>query len=353
MLMSWLISDSRTSQWGENKENSNNMLKVAAHTLITKSLMYGSAVAVSTIFALLFFCSTVAWVVLHTVWFICFIDAEDMKLSKEACDLLESELVHQDMKRAADVRSNWVTAEFKTSSGLKCTMRLHSIICISGTEKMPSNCRDDTNATQVDSVNGIHNLSTSSSKKKTPNTSGMLSGKRIKLEDKIKENLKPPKPVLFWLHGAGGTAILSFGISGIMDRLVDDYDVYALDLPGFGRSTIECSGRDSMNNASGRRWMERCDVILQSSIFSVPFFLHCNLIPTTRSYLFTTVLNFPFAISVTFSLFCSVLLLTLHVYAPAFIVILLPTTTTCLSNMHQILSIRCEYLCSSSSNNNS
>ena len=252
MLMSWLISDSRTSQWGESKENSNNMLKVAAHTLITKSLMYGSAVAFSTIFALLFFCSTVAWLVLHTVWFICFIDADDMKLSKEACDLLESELVHQDMKRAVDVKSDWISVKFKASSGLKCTMWLHSIICISGTEKMPSNCRDDTNAAQVDSVNGINNLNTSSSKKKTPNTPGTMSGKRIKLEDKIKENLKPSKPVLFWLHGAGGTAILSFGISGIMDRLVDDYDVYALDLPGFGRSTIECSGRDSMNNASGR-----------------------------------------------------------------------------------------------------
>ena len=44
------------------------------------------------------------------------------------------------------------------------------------------------------------------------------------------------KPVLLWLHGTGGTAAISFAKSGIMGRLATDYDIYAVDLPGFGRS---------------------------------------------------------------------------------------------------------------------
>ena len=59
------------------------------------------------------------------------------------------------------------------------------------------------------------------------------------------------KPVLLWLHGAGGTATLSLGISGIIDRLVDEYDIYALDLPGFGRSTIHWNGSTKLENISG------------------------------------------------------------------------------------------------------
>lgn len=44
-------------------------------------------------------------------------------------------------------------------------------------------------------------------------------------------------PNLVWLHGVGGSAAISFAISGIMGRLVDHYNIYCLDLPGFGRST--------------------------------------------------------------------------------------------------------------------
>jgi pimeloyl-ACP methyl ester carboxylesterase len=44
------------------------------------------------------------------------------------------------------------------------------------------------------------------------------------------------KPSILWLHGVGGTATFSFGVSGIIDQLVDQFDIYALDLPGFGRS---------------------------------------------------------------------------------------------------------------------
>jgi hypothetical protein len=269
MLMSWLISDSKTSPWGEYKDNSNYLLKVAAHTLITKSLLYGSAVLFSTVFLLLFFCSTVAWLAIQAVWFVCCIEADELKLSTEACDSLESELVHQDMKRAVDVQGNWMTVAVKTSSGLECTMRLHSIICVSGSDKMhsSSSCRNDANAAKVNRMESSHNAYDPPIKKKLPNTQGAVSGKRTNMEEKVKEDVKPSKPVLFWLHGAGGSAILSFGISGIIDRLVDDYDIYALDLPGFGRSTIEWPGKDSLNNATGDDAMGH--LALLCSLFAV------------------------------------------------------------------------------------
>lgn len=45
------------------------------------------------------------------------------------------------------------------------------------------------------------------------------------------------KPILIWLHGVGGTAALSFLHSNIIEKLADDFEIHALDLPGFGRST--------------------------------------------------------------------------------------------------------------------
>lgn len=47
------------------------------------------------------------------------------------------------------------------------------------------------------------------------------------------------KPILLWIHGVGGTAVMSFVLSGIIDRIADDFDVYAIDLPGMGRSTAD------------------------------------------------------------------------------------------------------------------
>lgn len=45
------------------------------------------------------------------------------------------------------------------------------------------------------------------------------------------------KPSLIWLHGVGGSALLSLILSGIVDRVASQYDaVYAIDLPGMGRS---------------------------------------------------------------------------------------------------------------------
>jgi hypothetical protein len=46
-----------------------------------------------------------------------------------------------------------------------------------------------------------------------------------------------PKPTLLWLHGVGGTGAMSIVLSGIADKLAHHFDIYAVDLPGFGRST--------------------------------------------------------------------------------------------------------------------
>lgn len=43
---------------------------------------------------------------------------------------------------------------------------------------------------------------------------------------------------ILWIHGVGGTATMSFVKSGVLGRLVDEFNVFALDLPGFGRSTL-------------------------------------------------------------------------------------------------------------------
>lgn len=49
------------------------------------------------------------------------------------------------------------------------------------------------------------------------------------------------KPALLWIHGVGGTAVLSMVKSGVLDRLTDTFNVFAIDLPGFGRSTLPAS----------------------------------------------------------------------------------------------------------------
>ena len=49
------------------------------------------------------------------------------------------------------------------------------------------------------------------------------------------------KKTIVWLHGVGGTGTISFILSGIANKLVDDFDIYCIDLPGFGRSTTPSS----------------------------------------------------------------------------------------------------------------
>lgn len=44
------------------------------------------------------------------------------------------------------------------------------------------------------------------------------------------------KPILVWFHGVGSSAMTSCLCNGLMDRLVNHYDVYAIDIPMWGRS---------------------------------------------------------------------------------------------------------------------
>ena len=46
---------------------------------------------------------------------------------------------------------------------------------------------------------------------------------------------------LLWIHGTGSSAAISFGMNSIFDRLHKSYHVYAIDLPGFGRSSAPTS----------------------------------------------------------------------------------------------------------------
>lgn len=253
MLLFWLIHDDGSPERKEIRKKNGKILKVVAHTIFTKSVLYGSAAAFSFLFLLLLFCSSIACAVIHSIWFICRIDVADLKLSTEVCDSLEWELVLHDMKRAKDVKSDWVEVRVRTSSEIECTMRLHSLICVSNEKASDLDCdiakkfdesRDKENATDVHDDGSIPaNRDEIENEKKSRSTETR--------QKKGKSALKPEKPVLFWLHGAGGTAMLSFGISGIIDRLADDYDIYALDLPGFGRSTIDWPNKNSLRDATG------------------------------------------------------------------------------------------------------
>lgn len=252
MLLFWLVHDDKSPEMKEIRKKNGKILKVVAHTIFAKSLLYGSAAAFSLIFLLVLICSSIACAFIHSIWFICRIDVADLKLSTEVCDSLEWELVLHDMKRAKDVKSDWVEVRVKTSSEMECTMRLHSLICISNEGASNLECdkaescsayihsKDDENSMNVSDAGSISS-SENDHKKKSRRTDSR----------RKKSTSKPEKPVLFWLHGAGGTAMLSFGISGIIDRLADDYDIYALDLPGFGRSTIDWPNKNSLRDATG------------------------------------------------------------------------------------------------------
>ena len=50
-----------------------------------------------------------------------------------------------------------------------------------------------------------------------------------------------PARTLLWIHGTGSSAAISFGMNSIFDRLHKSYHVYAIDLPGFGRSSAPTS----------------------------------------------------------------------------------------------------------------
>ena len=102
------------------------------------------------------------------------------------------------------------------------------------------------------------------------------------------------KPILLWLHGAGGTATLSFGISGIIDRLGSEYDIYALDLPGFGRSTIHWNGSTKVENISGEIFFYefRVFILFYFMLFYVILFYFIHLIYSTLFHYILLCLTF-------------------------------------------------------------
>lgn len=57
-----------------------------------------------------------------------------------------------------------------------------------------------------------------------------------------------PKKTLVWIHGVGGTGTISFILSGIANKLADDFNIYCVDLPGFGRSTAPSSYKNATRN---------------------------------------------------------------------------------------------------------
>ena len=46
------------------------------------------------------------------------------------------------------------------------------------------------------------------------------------------------KPNIVLLHGYGGSSAISFCLSGVIQRLGNKFHIYAIDLPGFGRTVL-------------------------------------------------------------------------------------------------------------------
>ena len=274
--------------------------KFVIYTLLTKFLMYLSVILFSLISAVSLLCSIALSVCAHTVWNISQMNVLQAKLSTEACDSLEMELILSTMKTGKHIQSDWQVVNISTVSGLECLMRLHSLIYIGLQTRTTNdeylnddNCNNDdiregnhtsktsykidpdeetsiieNKSNHITEIDGntkkemklYNSTSTRSSRKNvnkckdeeigTKNNTKSIKGTKEKnTVNSQKINIEiNQKPVLLWLHGAGGTAALSFGLSGIIDRLGEEYDIYALDLPGFGRSTINWKDRKTKLN---------------------------------------------------------------------------------------------------------
>ena len=288
--------------------------RLVFHTLMAKSLMYLSAILFSIISAISLLCSFVLSVCAHTIWSVTQINIVEAKLSAEACDLLERELIESTMVTGKHIQNDWQVVNVSTFCGLVCTMRLHSIIYTeenSDTQREENSEDNDHSGSSIrgqDHTSGTFHRNTVDEKNTSienesdnfrnndggsyphikknggtncfNNITSMYYAKKSEYEnssadlsevtnkkkiEKLKKNPKNDhggerdskiveKPVLLWLHGAGGTATLSLGISGIIDRLVDEYDIYALDLPGFGRSTIHWKDKKTkLADVSGKQ----------------------------------------------------------------------------------------------------
>ena len=181
-------------------------------------------------------------------------------LSTEACDALETELILREMKTGKHIQSDWQHVDVRTDCGLECTMLLHSLI-YTGEESVPEKQfpehsqgvfnGDDKISEEYVIINNIDSDNNNKSDHDGNSRSDADNRKRSNINgnnDSFTEDMdsdRNPEPtsrntgetrandrgkkgVLLWLHGAGGTAALSFGLSGVIDRLGEEYDVRGL-----------------------------------------------------------------------------------------------------------------------------
>lgn len=250
-----------------------SMLQLVHHTIVAKSILYFSI----TLFFLISLFSLLSSVIIcgaaHVFWFLSRMHLLEATLSTEACDALETELILSEMKTGRHIQSDWHSVEVRTDCGLHCSMNLHSLI-YTGEDNIPENIPENTenaaegipnqypdsceneNSGHHSSSNSSRSSSSSNSSSNSSSSSSSNSSQKCSWKEKgtdagTEQKKKKKKDVLLWLHGAGGTATLSFGLSGVIDRLGGEYDIYALDLPGFGRSKILWDGSTEMENVSG------------------------------------------------------------------------------------------------------
>jgi hypothetical protein len=226
MLIFWLLFNEKKAEL----KKVDGLMKIVMHTLASKTILYASTFLFSVLFGLILIVSTIFCSGVYVLRFCCFCRINEFKLSTANCDALELQLMEDEMKRGKDVQSDWENLNVKIN-GLECILRLHSIIYTGNNNRNHDNINNNNDTHEKDNINN-----------KESNK-----GQKYKNNKKKKRN----KPVLFWLHGVGGTAMLSFGLSGIIDQLGDEYDIYALDLPGFGRSAIEWGDKKDTHNISG------------------------------------------------------------------------------------------------------
>jgi pimeloyl-ACP methyl ester carboxylesterase len=153
------------------------------------------------------------------------------KLSSELCDSLELKVIAEYVSHSESVKSDWVSLDVELKPGLNGTFQVHSLIISSSSPSTTTAGADLSNEGDYKDI----------------------------------ELCEEGKPALLWIHGIGSSAALSFGITGVIDRLLDTYDIYALDLPGFGRSTAPVELK-RMKGALLYSVLEKCGCMIQSNV---------------------------------------------------------------------------------------
>ncbi len=95
----------------------------------------------------------------------------------------------------------------------------------------------------------------------------------------ITNKKKIKKPTLIWIHGIGGTSTFSFILSGLGEKLVEDFDIHAIDLPGFGRSTLEFNNynKNELNTLFSEILKEYIEINKLNDIYLVSHSYGCHV----------------------------------------------------------------------------